>query len=267
MEAKDMINHKLVGNAMQMLVTELAPGEEVYGVAGKFLWKTSNVGMETRFSNKNKPESKGFLDQAIGTAIDIGKRKIVGESLAFVYFTPEGSEGLVSFAQMIPGEIKVMELDGSQDIYVQSEGLLCAESTVDFDVALTKKIGAGVFGGQGLILEKFSDSGSLFLGSCGNFIELNPADYGGTIHLDTGCLVAFEDTIDYDIELIGGLDQQGIKNVLFGGEGMFFATLRGNGKVWIQSMNITSLARMVMKKGGQASAEDRTDFGGLLKGF
>ena len=262
-----MIRHKLVGNAMQMLVTELSPDDEVYGVAGKFLWKTSNVDMETKFSNKEKQEGKGFLNQAIGTAIEIGKRKIVGESLAFIYFTPRDGDGLVSFAQMIPGEIKTLELDGSEEIFVQSEGLLAAESTVDFDVALTKRISAGVFGGEGLILEKFSDKGSLFLGSCGNFVELNPADYGGTIHLDTGCLVAFDDSIDYDIEFIGGLDQQGIKNVLFGGEGIFFATLRGNGRVWIQSMNITSLSRTIIKKGGQSSAEDRTDLGGFLKGL
>jgi len=262
-----MIKHKLIGNAMQILVTELSPDEEVYGVAGKFLWKTSNVSMETRFGKKDKHQSKGFLDQAIGTAIDIGKRTIAGESLAFVYFKPETNNGLVSFAQMIPGEIKYIELDGSQEIFVQSEGLLAAESTVNFDIALTKRISAGVFGGEGLILEKFGDNGSLFLGSCGNFIELNPADYGGTIQIDTGCLVAFEDSIDYDIEFIGGLDQQGLKNVLFGGEGIFFATLSGNGKVWIQSMNITSLSRTIMKKGTQPSSEDRTDFGGFLKGL
>ena len=262
-----MIKHKLVGNAMQMLVTELSPGEEVYGVAGKFLWKTGNVDMETRFSSGERDEKKSFLDHAIGTAIDIGKRKLAGESMAFVYFTPQGNEGLVSFAQMIPGEIKPMELDGSNEIYVQSEGLLAAESTVDFDIALTKKIGAGVFGGEGFILEKFSDRGSLFLGACGNFIELNPADYGGTIQIDTGCLVGFEDTIDYDVELIGGLNGKGIKNMIFGGEGVFFATLRGNGKVWIQSMNITSLARTITAHGVQPSAEDRTDLGGLLKGL
>ncbi|SCG86612.1 AIM24 family protein [Methanobacterium congolense] len=262
-----MINHKLVGNAMQMLVTELSPGEEVYGVAGKFLWKTDNVDMETRLGSGKREEKKGFLDQAIGTAIDMGKRKLAGESLAFVYFTPMGSQGLVSFAQMIPGEIKHIELDGSKDLFVQSEGLLTAESTVNFDIALTKKLGAGVFGGEGFILERFSDRGSLFLGACGNLIELNPADYGGTIQIDTGCLVAFEDTIDYDIEMIGGLNEKGLKNIIFGGEGIFFATLRGNGKVWIQSMNLTSLSRTIVSKAGQPAAQDRTDFGGLLSGF
>jgi uncharacterized protein (AIM24 family) len=147
---------------------------------------------------------------------------------------------------------------------VQSDGLLAAESTIDFNIALTKKLGAGAFGGQGFILEKFSDAGTLFMGSCGNFIELNPADYGGTIQVDTGCLVAFEETIDYDVELIGGLNSKGVKNILFGGEGIFFATLSGNGKVWIQSMNITTLARTILKESAQPTAEDRTDLGGLL---
>ncbi|MGC9516564.1 MAG: AIM24 family protein [Methanomicrobiales archaeon] len=259
-----MIEHKLIGNAMQMVITELSPGQEVYGEAGKFLWKTANVDMDTRFSGGDKHEGKGFLDKAIGTAIDVGKRKLAGESFAFVYFTPESSSGLVSFAQMIPGEIKAMEMDGTQDLYVQSDGFLAAESTIDFDIALTKRLGAGLFGGQGFILERFSDAGTLFIGSCGNFIELNPADYGGTIHVDTGCLVAFEETIDYDIQTIGGLDTKGFKNILFGGEGIFFASLSGNGKVWIQSMNITSLAREMAKYAGQPTAEDRSDLGGLL---
>jgi uncharacterized protein (AIM24 family) len=258
-----MIKHKLIGNAMQMLVTELSPGEEVYGESGKFAWKTANVDMDTKFGSK-KHEGKGFLNKALGTALDVGKRAIAGEGLAFVHFTPHGGDGLVAFAQMIPGEIKAIELDGRNDFYVQSDGLLAAESTIDFNIALTKKLGAGAFGGQGFILEKFSDAGTLFMGSCGNFIELNPADYGGTIHVDTGCLVAFEETIDYDVELIGGLNSKGVKNILFGGEGIFFATLSGNGKVWIQSMNITTLARTILKESAQPTAEDRTDLGGLL---
>lgn len=157
-----------------------------------------------------------------------------------------------------------MELDGSREMFVQSDGLLAAESTIEFNIALTKKLGAGAFGGQGFILERFSDKGTLFIGSCGNFMELNPADYGGTIHVDTGCLVAFEDSVDYDIEFIGGLDKKGLKNIVFGGEGIFFAKLTGNGKVWIQSMNVYSLSKSLAKYSGQSSAEDRTDLGGLL---
>ena len=144
-----MIEHKIVGNAMQMVVCDLSPGEEVYCDAGKFLWKTSNMDMDTRFgTSKKTQEKKGFLDQAIGTAIDIGKRSLAGESLAFVYFTPQGGDGLVAFAQMIPGEIKTFELDGNQELYVQSDGLLAAESTLEFNIALTKKLGAGSSGGR-----------------------------------------------------------------------------------------------------------------------
>ncbi|HII84943.1 MAG TPA: AIM24 family protein, partial [Methanobacterium subterraneum] len=143
---------------MQMLVTELSPGDEVYGEAGKFLWKTSNVDMDTRFGSQ-KHEGKSFLDKAIGTAIDMGKRTLAGESMAFVHFTPLGGDGKASFAQMIPGEILAMELDGSREMFVQSDGLLAAESTIDFDIALTKRLGAGAFGGQGFILERFSDKG------------------------------------------------------------------------------------------------------------
>ena len=99
---KNMIKHNIIGNAMQMLVTELSPGDEIYGEAGKFLWKTANVDMDTRFGSQ-KHEGKSFLDKAIGTAIDMGKRSLAGESVAFVHFTPMGGEGKVSFAQMIPG--------------------------------------------------------------------------------------------------------------------------------------------------------------------
>lgn len=258
-----MIKHSIVGNAMQMLITELSPNKEVYGESGKFLWKTSNMDMDTRFGTK-KHEGKSFLDKAIGTAIDVGKRSLAEEGVAFVHFSPLGGDGKMAFAQMIPGEIMAMELDGSREMFVQSDGLLAAESTIEFNIALTKKLGAGAFGGQGFILERFSDKGTLFIGSCGNFMELNPADYGGTIHVDTGCLVAFEDSVDYDIEFIGGLDKKGLKNIVFGGEGIFFAKLTGNGKVWIQSMNVYSLSKSLAKYSGQSSAEDRTDLGGLL---
>ena len=96
-------------------------------------------------------------------------------------------------------------------MFVQSDGLLAAESTIDFNIALTKRLGAGAFGGQGFILERFSDKGTLFIGSCGNFLELNPADYRGTLHVDTGCLVAFEETIDYNIEFIGAWTRKDLK--------------------------------------------------------
>ncbi|HRU41716.1 MAG TPA: AIM24 family protein, partial [Candidatus Diapherotrites archaeon] len=225
-----MLNYKIVGNAMQQVVVELGANQTMYSEAGKFLWKTDNVKFETSFNVSDKKgqfEEKsggGFMGKFMDTAVQVGKRKLAGESAAFqVFNVTHGESGLVTFSQTIPGEIKAINIEDFGVLYVQKDGFLAAENTVDFDIALTKKIGAGMFGGEGFILEKFSDVGTLFIGSCGNLIELNPADYGGKIQIDTGALVAFDKNIDYDIEWVGGSVGQVAKNLLFGGEGLFLA--------------------------------------------
>jgi len=268
-----MLNYKIVGNAMQQVVVELGANQTMYSEAGKFLWKTDNIKFETSFNVSDKKghfEEKsggGFMGKFMDTAVQVGKRKLAGESAAFqVFNVTHGESGLVTFSQTIPGEIKAINIEDFGVLYVQKDGFLAAENTVDFDIALTKKIGAGMFGGEGFILEKFSDVGTLFIGSCGNFIELNPADYGGKIQIDTGALVAFDKNIDYDIEWVGGSVGQVAKNLLFGGEGLFLATLSGNGKVLIQSMNITSLARTLFRNATKSSPEDRSS-GKMLGGL
>lgn len=268
-----MLNYKIVGNAMQQVVVELGANQTVYSESGKFLWKTDNVKFETSFNVSDKKghfEEKsggGLMGKFMDTAISVGKRKLAGESAAFqVFNVTHGESGLVTFSQTIPGEIKALNIEDFGVLYVQKDGFLAAENTVDFDIALTKKIGAGMFGGEGFILEKFSDKGTLFIGSCGNFIELNPADYGGKIQIDTGALVAFDKNIDYDIEWVGGSVGQVAKNLLFGGEGLFLATLSGNGMVLIQSMNITSLARTLFRNATKSSPEDRSS-GKMLGGL
>lgn len=268
-----MLNYKIVGNAMQQVVVELGANQTVYSESGKFLWKTDNVKFETSFNVSDKKghfEEKsggGLMGKFMDTAISVGKRKLAGESAAFqVFNVTHGENGLVTFSQTIPGEIKALNIEDFGVLYVQKDGFLAAENTVDFDIALTKKIGAGMFGGEGFILEKFSDKGTLFIGSCGNFIELNPADYGGKIQIDTGALVAFDKNIDYDIEWVGGSVGQVAKNLLFGGEGLFLATLSGNGMVLIQSMNITSLARTLFRNATKSSPEDRSS-GKMLGGL
>ncbi|MGE5676631.1 MAG: AIM24 family protein [Pseudomonadota bacterium] len=268
-----MLNYKIIGNAMQQIVVELGANQIVYSEAGKFLWKTDNIKFETSFNVSDKKgafEEKsggGFLGKFMDTAVSVGKRKLAGESAAFqVFNVTSGSSGLVTFAQTIPGEIKAINVEEVGELYVQKDGFLAAENTVDFDIALTKKIGAGMFGGEGFILEKFSDVGTLFIGACGNFIELNPADYGGRIQIDTGALVAFDKNIDYDIEWVGKSAGQVAKNLIFGGEGLFLATLSGNGKVILQSMNITSLARTLFKNVSKSSPEDRSN-GNVLGGL
>jgi uncharacterized protein (AIM24 family) len=268
-----VIKYKIVGNSMQQLVLELGVGQIVYSEAGKFLWKTDNIEFETSF---NVSDKKGHFEQKGGggmfgkfmdTAVNVGKRKLAGESAAFqVFKVTHGQSGLVTFAQTIPGEIMALNIEEYGEFYVQKDGFIAAENTVDFDIALTKKIGAGMFGGEGFILEKFSDVGTVFIGACGNFIELNPADYGGKIQVDTGAIVGFDKNIIYDVEWVGKSVGQVAKNLLFGGEGLFLATLSGNGKVILQSMNITTLARTLFKNSVKSSPEDRTG-GNVLGGL
>jgi len=268
-----MLNFKIVGNAMQQVIVELAAGQTMYSEAGKFLWKTDNIEFETSF---NVSDKKGHYEQKSGgsllgkfmdTAVAVGKRKLAGESAAFqVFNVTHGQSGLVTFAQTIPGEIMAINVEDYGEFFVQRDGFLAAENTVDFDIALTKKVGAGMFGGEGFILEKFSDVGTLFIGACGNFIELNPADYGGKIQIDTGALVGFSKGIDYDVEWVGKSIGQVAKNLLLGGEGLFLATLSGNGKVVLQSMNLTTLSRTILRSAVKTSPEDRSS-GNLLGGI
>ena len=268
-----MLNYKIVGNAMQQIVVELDSKQIMYSEAGKFLWKTDNIKFETSFNVSDKKGSfeeksgGGFLGKFMDTAVTVGKRKLAGESAAMqVFNVTSGASGFVTFAQTIPGEIMALNIEDVGELFVQKDGFLAAENTVDFDIALTKKIGAGMFGGEGFILEKFSDKGTLFIGACGNFIELNPADYGGKIQIDTGALVAFDKNINYDIEWVGKSAGQVAKNLLFGGEGLFLATLSGNGRVILQSMNITSLSRTLFRNAAKSSPEDRSG-GNVLGGL
>ncbi|MGE5633231.1 MAG: AIM24 family protein [Caulobacteraceae bacterium] len=268
-----MLKYKIVGNTMQQIVVELAADQIMYSEAGKFLWKTDNIQFDTSFNVSDKKgyfeqkSSGGLMGKFMDTAINMGKRKLAGESAAFqVFNVTHGQSGLVTFAQTIPGEIKALEIEEYGEFFVQRDGFLAAENTVDFDIALTKKVGAGFFGGEGFILEKFSDKGTVFIGACGNFIELNPADFGGKIQIDTGALVGFDKNIDYNVEWVGKSVGQVAKNLLLGGEGLFLATLSGNGKVILQSMNITSLARTILRNAAKPSSEDRSS-GNLLGGL
>ena len=268
-----MLNYKIVGNAMQQLLVEMNAGQTVYSEAGKFLWKTENISFDTTFNVSDKQgyfEQKGgggLLGKFMDTAVSVGKRKLSGESSAFqVFDVAHGQSGIVAFSQTIPGQIMALNIEEYGEFYVQKDGFIAAENTVDFDIALTKRIGAGMFGGEGFILEKFSDEGTLFIGACGNFIELNPADYGGKIQVDTGAIVGFDRNIIYDVEWMGKSAGQVAKNLLFGGEGLFLATLSGNGKVILQSMNITSLARTLFRNATKPSPEDRSG-GNILGGL
>jgi uncharacterized protein (AIM24 family) len=260
------IAHKLVGNAMQMAVCQIDEGQTVYCEAGKFLWKTPNVSVETRLTKPQgnqtgAPASAGGLLQK---AMDVSKRVLAGESLAFQYYTPVGGSGLVTFAGVLPGELRAIELDGSRGWFAEKDAFVAAESTVDFDIAFSG-FKTGRKGGEGYVLEKFTGAGTLFVAGAGNFIDLNPAKYGGKIQVDTGCIVAFEDTITYGVERVGALNTKTMMTAVFGGEGLSLATLEGDGKVILQSMTIEGLTNAILKNAGIGD-DKQGMLGGLLSG-
>jgi uncharacterized protein (AIM24 family) len=259
------IAHKIVGNAMQMIVCQVAEGQTVYAEAGKFLWKTVNVGVQTRIGDATSGGAGGKAG-LVAMAASVGKRMLAGESIAFQYFTPQGGSGLVSLAGTLPGEVRALELDGSRGWYADKDAFVGAESTVHFDIAFSGSR-AGLKGGEGFILEKFTGAGTVFVAGAGNFIDLNPAKYGGKIQVHTGCIVAFEDSLTYGIERVGGLTMQAMTNAVLGGNGFNLATLEGDGTVILQSMTIESLSHAIVKNARVGHDEKASNpFGSLLGG-
>jgi uncharacterized protein (TIGR00266 family) len=261
-----VLAHKIVGNAMQMAVVQLESGQTVYCEAGKFLWKTTNVSVETRLT-KPQGNEQGAPSTAGGfmkKALDVGKRVLAGESLAFQYYRAEGGSGLVTLAGVLPGEMRALELDGSRGWFAEKDAFVGAESSVDFDIAFSG-LRTGMKGGEGFVLEKFTGSGTVLIAGAGNFIELNPAKYGGKIQVDTGCVVAFEDTVKYGVERVGALNTQTAMTAIFGGEGLNLATLEGDGQVILQSMTIEGLAKALRKNMGIGD-DKKGPLGGLLSG-
>ncbi|CAM5575236.1 allantoicase [Streptomyces fumanus] len=191
----------------------------------------------------------GLLRQAMGTAMQVGQRALAGESLAFQYFTSQGGEGTVGFAGVLPGEMRALELDGTRAWFAEKDAFVAAESTVDFSIAFQGGR-TGMSGGEGFVLEKFTGHGTVIIAGAGNFIDLDPADFGGRIEVDTGCVVAFEEGIRYGVQRVGGLNRQGLMNAVFGGEGLSLATLEGSGRVILQSLTIESLANALKKAQG-----------------
>ena len=211
---------KLQGTVMQMLNVELEPGETITSESGKMVYMSDNVRMQTK--------AKGGIWAAI-------KRKFAGESFFLVEFSPEGGKGIIGFGSEFPGKIIPLKLKEGQEIIAQKDAYLCSKDA-EFDASFTRKIGAGFLGGEGLILLKLKGPGQVFMNVGGEVTEitLNP---GQKLRIDTGCLAAFDANMDYSVERM-----RGIKNIIWGGEGLFLATISGPGRVWIQSMPIKDLA-------------------------
>ena len=266
------IQHKIVGEGMQMVVCQLGEGQQVYAEAGKFLWKTANVSMETRLGKgpaaAGEPGAGGpggagsFLKKAVATATEVGKRALAGESWAFQWYQANG-QGIVAFAGVLPGSMRAIELDGTSGWYTEKDAFVLAESTVSYDISFSG-FKTGRKGGEGFVLQKFTGNGTFVIAGAGNFIELNPAKYGGKLQVDTGCVVAFQDSISYGVERIGGLNAKTAMTAMFGNEGLSLATLEGDGQVILQSMTYAGMANALSKHIGSNDNQGLT--GGLFSG-
>jgi uncharacterized protein (TIGR00266 family) len=218
------LDYSIEGHNLQIARVRLKPGQEIYAEAGKMVYKSSNVFWETRMSGNS-------LGQRLLGAL---KRRLMGESIMMTYFRTQAA-GEVGFAGHYPGKIHVFDLAAGQQVMVQRDGFLFAQSSVQLDITLVKKLGAGLLGGEGFILEKLTGPGAVFVHAGGDFVEFNLAA-GEQIQVQTGHLVAFDPTVTYDIQMVGS-----IRTAIFGGEGIFLATLTGPGKVVVQSLTLERL--------------------------
>ncbi len=250
------IDYKVFGDDLQFVEIDLDPGETVIAEAGAMMYMLDGMTFETKLGDGSKPQA-GFFDKIVS----VGKRAITGESLFMTHFTNRGQgKKSVAFGAPYPGKIIAIDLDSTQgELLCQKDSFLCAALGTEISIAFNKRLGAGLFGGEGFILQKLRGDGMVFIHAGGTIIEkqLN----NEKILVDTGCIVAFETQIDYNIERAGNL-----KSMVFGGEGLFLATLHGTGRVWLQSLPFSRLADRIIAAapsiGGQSSGE-----GSVVKGL
>jgi len=251
------VDYQIHGDDMQYVEVELDPGEAALAEAGGLMYMEDGVAMETIFGDGSRP-SGGFLDALVGA----GKRLLTGESLFMTAFLNQGGgKKKLAFAAPYPGKIIPIHLSQiGGELIAQKDSFLCAAKGVSLGIAFQKRLGAGFFGGEGFIMQRLNGDGWCFLNAGGTIHERVLAP-GETLRVDTGCIVAFAPTVDYDIQVVGG-----IKSALFGGEGLFFATLRGPGKVWIQSLPLSRLAGRILAAAprmGRGGREEGSILGGL----
>ncbi len=249
------IDYKIYGEELQFVEVELDPNETAIAESGAMMMMDDGVQMQTIFGDGSQQQNSGLL----GKLMSAGKRVLTGESLFMTAFTNVGQgKKKVSFAAPYTGKIipiDLQQLGGT--IIAQKDAFLCAAKGVSVGIHFQKKLGTGIFGGEGFIMEKIQGDGMAFLHAGGFIIEreLKP---GEILKIDTGCIVAYTPSVDFDIEFV-----RGIKNIVFGGEGLFFATLRGPGKVWIQSLPISRLASRIVAYGTWHRKEEGGILGGL----
>jgi len=239
----EMITHEILGDDMQAVVLTLAQGDVVRAEAGALMYMTDAIEMDAKMDG-------GLLG-------GLKRKLLAGESLFITYFKGTSAGAKVAFAGPYPGKIIHIDLAG-QPVLCQRDAFLCAIGEIEFNIAFTRRLGAGFFGGEGFILQKMEGRGELFIHSGGTIVpfDLKP---GERLRVDTGCLVAFDASVDYDITSVGG-----IKTSLFGGEGLFFASLTGPGRVWLQTLPFSRLAQRIASAYKSDHEDVKRDFGGAL---
>ena len=248
------IDYTLIGEEMQIIEVELDPGETVIAEAGSMNYMDQTIRFETKMGDGSNPKS-GFWDKMK----QVGKRVFTGESLFMTHFTNHGGgKSKVAFAAPYPGKIIPLELSQyNGEIFCQKDAFLCAAMGTQVGIAFAQRLGVGLFGGEGFILQKLNGDGRAFIHVGGTVVKKELR--GETLLVDTGCLAAFTQGIDYNIQRAGNL-----KSMVFGGEGLFLATLRGHGTVWLQSLPFARLADRILSN---ATGATRNDQGSILGGL
>jgi len=259
----DVIDYEVFGSEMQYVEVTLDPGEMVLAEPGGMMFQTAGIKMETRFGDPSANQQQGIL----GKLMTAGKRVLTGESLFVTTFQNVAHSGreVVAFAAPYPGKILPMDLKQmGGTIICQKDSFLCAARGVQISIAFQKKMMVGLFGGEGFIMQRLSGDGIALIHAGGTLMK-RTLRAGETLKVDTGCIVALHPGVQYDIQFVGGF-----KNTLFGGEGLFLATLTGPGDIWLQSLPFSRLAGRVLANAGSRGAKDEGSvlgsLGGLLDG-
>ncbi|MEO6251781.1 MAG: TIGR00266 family protein [Ferruginibacter sp.] len=255
MRTNHEIDYKIYGEELQFVEIELDPNETAIAESGAFMMMDNGIEMQTIFGDGSQQQDTGLL----GKLFSAGKRLLVGESLFMTAFTNTSqAKKKVSFASPYTGKIIVFDLQQlGGKIIAQKDAFLCAAKGVSIGIEFQRKLGTGIFGGEGFIMEKLEGDGLAFAHAGGYVVE-RELQAGEILKVDTGCVVAYTAGIDFDVEMV-----RGIKNFMFGGEGLFFAKLQGPGKVWLQSLPISRLAGRIMQYGTYKRKEEGSILGGL----
>jgi uncharacterized protein (TIGR00266 family) len=242
-----MIKHEIIGDDMQAVIISMTSGDVIRAEAGAMMYMTDGVDMDAKMEG-------GFLG-------GLKRKFLAGESFFITYFRCTTPAARVAFAGPYPGKIIPLALVPGRSLLCQKDAFLCALGEVDISIAFTKRIGAGFFGGEGFILQKLDGNGQAFIHSGGTVVEM-PLGAGEHLRVDTGCIVAFDETVGYDIIRVGG-----IKTSLFGGEGLFFASMTGPGRVWLQTLPFSRLADRIHAAYRGDREDVKRDLGGWLGGL